>query len=145
MEAYYIQEQFGQGKKEVVERTMLDMLEISQGRGKAKDDGLYCLKRARGEACINPEYDSCLAGCCPYMVFTRTALIPLLEVLRACMEKAKHDPKEEAVLKKVMIPFYQDIINGLMRRTNMSKEDRLGIKKIVEEVLNGELRRYQRI
>ena len=137
LEAYYIQEQFGQGKKEVVERAMLDMLEISQGRGKAKDDGLYCLKRARGEACIHPEYDSCLAGCCPYMVFTRAALIPLLEVLKSCMEKAKHDPKEEAVLKKVMIPFYQDIINGLMRRTKMSKEDRLGIKKIVEEVLNG--------
>lgn len=137
VEQYHIREQFRQGKKEAVEQTMLDMLEISQGRGKAKDEGLYCIKRARGEACPHPEYASCLAGCCPYMVFTRDALIPLLEVLKACMDKAKQDSKEEAVLKKVMIPFYQDIINGLMRQTNMAKEDRLGIKKNMEEVLYG--------
>ena len=136
-EQLYIKEKFGQGKKEVVDRIMLDMLEISQGRGKAKDLGLYCLKRARGEACLHPEYASCLAGCCPYMVFTRAALIPLLEVLQSCAEKAKRDPKARAVLEKVMVPQYQDIINGLVRKTDMSKEDRLGIEKIIDEVLHG--------
>ena len=137
VEQYHIREQFRQGKKEVVERVMLDMLEISQGRGKAKDDGLYCLKRARGEACLHPEYASCLAGCCPLMVFTQAALIPLVEVLRSCMEKAEHDLKAQAVLEKVMVPFYQDILNSVMRKTYMTREDRLGIKKIIEEVLHG--------
>lgn len=137
VERYHIQEEFRRGKTDTVKSTMLDMLEISQGRGKAKDQGLYCVKRARGEACVHPEYASCLAGCCPFMVFTRDALIPLLTVLKSYREKAKHDPKDEAVFKKVMVPFYQDTINGLMRQTDMAKEDRLGITKIMKEVLYG--------
>lgn len=116
---------------------MKTMLEISQGRGKAKDDGLYCLRRARGEACQHPEYKSCLAGCCPHMVFTALALVPLLKILKSCMEEAKHDIKAKAVLEKVMIPFYQDIINRLARTARMDKADSEGLKKIMLEVLNG--------
>ena len=133
----YIQEQYKKGNTEAAVRMMKTMLEISQGRGKAKDEGLYCLKRARGEACCHPEYGSCLAGCCPYMVFTQMALIPLLKVLRSCMDEAEHDIKAKAVLDKVMIPFYQDIINGLARTAHMDRAEAGGIKKIIGEVLNG--------
>lgn len=133
----YIQEQYKKGNTEAVTKMMETMLEISQGRGKAKDKGLYCLKRARGEACHHPEYESCLAGCCPYMVFTSMALIPLLKVLKSYMDKAATDIKAKAVLNKVMIPFYQDIINRLARTANLDRADGEGIKKIMKEVLDG--------
>ena len=133
----YIQEQYKKGNTDTAVQMMKTMLEISQGRGKAKDEGLYCLKRARGEACCHPEYGSCLAGCCPYMVFTQIALIPLLKVLRSCMDEAERDIKAKAVLDKVMIPFYQDIINRLVRTANVDRAEADGIKKIMGEVLNG--------
>ena len=133
----YIQDQYKKGNTDVAVQLMKTMLEISQGRGKAKDDGLYCVRRARGEACQHPEYKSCLAGCCPHMVFTTMALVPLLKVLKSCMEEAKHDIKAKAVLEKVMIPFYQDIINRLARTAHMDKADSEGLKKIMVEVLNG--------
>lgn len=43
--------------------TMLEsMFEITQGRGKGKDAGIYCILRAGGDVCKHPEYDSCLAN-----------------------------------------------------------------------------------
>lgn len=71
------------------------------------------------------------------MVFTALALVPLLKILKSCMEEAKHDIKAKAVLEKVMIPFYQDIINRLARTARMDKADSEGLKKIMLEVLNG--------
>lgn len=133
----YIQEQYKKGNKEAVYQMMETMLEIAQNRGKAKDEGLYCLKRAKGEACCHPEYESCLAGCCPNMVFTAMALVPLLKVLKSCMKEAENDIKARAVLDEVMIPFYQDIINRLARTTNMDKAKGNGIRKIMKEVLDG--------
>ena len=71
------------------------------------------------------------------MVFTSMALIPLLKVLKSYMDKAATDIKAKAVLNKVMIPFYQDIINRLARTANLDRADGEGIKKIMKEVLDG--------
>ena len=136
-EQFYIQEQSEKRNEYIVEQQMKEMLEVSQGRGKAKDEGLYCKIRARGEACVHPEYNSCLAGCCRHMIFTEDALIPLLKVLKSCLDEALHDPKMEAVYNNIMMPFYNGIIERLIRKMSLSEEDIDGIDQIAAEVLNG--------
>ena len=136
-EQYYIQDQCEKRNGDIVEQQMKEMLEVSQGRGKAKDEGLYCKMRARGEACVHPEYNSCLAGCCRHMIFTADALIPLLKVLKSCLDEGLHDPKMEAVFNNIMMPFYNDVIERLIRKMGLSEEDIDGIDQIAAEVLNG--------
>lgn len=135
VEKQYIQEQFMASNKQAVKQRMKEMLEISQSRGKAKDTGLYCLKRARGEACLHPEYDSCLANVCPHMVFTSLAVIPLLQVIKSYKDASKNDPKMKAVLEQVILPHYEEIIEALFKETNMGKIDRLALNKFRDEVL----------
>ena len=114
------------------------MYEITQDHGKGKDAGIYCLRRARGEACDKPAYESCISACCDSLVFTRYGYKPLLSVLLHYKANADAgDIKAGAVLTNVLIPRYQKIINELMRSTKMPKEDRIGLRKMLEDTLNG--------
>ena len=71
------------------------------------------------------------------MIFTEDALIPLLKVLKSCLDEALHDPKMEAVYNNIMMPFYNGIIERLIRKMGLSEEDIDGIDQIAAEVLNG--------
>ena len=126
------------GNEHEILALLKDMFEISQGRGQSKHDGIYCTLRARNESCPHPEYSSCIAYGCPYLVFTRYGLVPLLEVLKEFKEMAESgDKKAASVLKQVLLPRYKNIINAIMRDTDMSQSDRNGIKSLMEDILHG--------
>lgn len=55
-------EVFAEGKTEEPIEILKSMFAIAQGRGKGKDAGIYCKKKALGYACENPTYESCLAN-----------------------------------------------------------------------------------
>lgn len=117
----------------MVSNMLKSMLEISQARGKAKDEGIGCLKRAQGEACCFPEYGSCLANACPHLVFTRNGIIPLTKILVDYMGKAKKDRKASSVLNQILIPKFQSVINSIMK--DMTECDRKGVRNLIETVL----------
>ena len=99
---------------------------------------MYCLRRAEKMACQHSEWDSCLANCCPYFVFTKIGYIPLLRILLVYQAEAdKGNKKARTVLQQVLIPRYQKIINQLMKDIDISKKDRDGLKLIMKETLNG--------
>ena len=117
-------------------RLLHNMLTISQQRGSGKDHGVYCLKRAEGEACSYPEYESCFVCCCEDLVFTRYGLLPLIDILNDFYMKAQlGDKKSEGVLMNVLIPRYQAIINQLIANSVLSKDERQGIKRLIENKL----------
>lgn len=136
-----IQTDFKSGNDSSVLQMLKSMYEISQNRGKGKDQGVYCLLRAEKMACQHAEWDSCLANGCPYLVFTKIGYLPLLRILLQYQTKAnkgnKGNKKAQTVLRQVLIPRYQKILNQLMKDMNMSKEDRNGLKLIMKETLNG--------
>ncbi len=135
----FVQESFMGGNEHEILALLKDMFEISQGRGQSKHDGIYCTLRARNESCPHPEYSSCIAYGCPYLVFTRYGLVPLLEVLKEFKEMAESgDKKAASVLKQVLLPRYKNIINAIMRDTDMSQSDRNGIKSLMEDILHGQ-------
>ena len=135
VEQVYVQDAFKKGDTGMVMETMKAMLEITQTRGKAKDTGIYCVRRARGEVCSHPEYGSCLANACPHLVFTKMGMIPLLQVIKTYMERSNESRKDRAVLEQVIIPRFRQILNTLIREGNMQKDDRMGLKKLIGEVL----------
>lgn len=133
-----IRNEFISGDEETVLRMLKSMFEISQNRGKAKEAGVYCLKRASKEACTYPEYRSCLANGCPHLVFTRIGYIPLLEVLNDYYQKAKSgDNKAEAVFRKILMPRYQSILNQLVKDMNMSNEEKIALKDMLKDNIYG--------
>ena len=135
--ADHVSSQFISGDEKAVLTILEAMYEITQDRGKGKDSGVYCFRRARGEACINPASESCISCCCPELVFTQLGYKPLLSVLLNYKNKAKSgDKKAEGVLNKVLIPRYQRIINELMKSYRMAREDRIGLKLMLEDTLN---------
>lgn len=132
----HIKDRFENGDNEKVVDILKGMYEITQGRAKAKDEGVHCLCRARGNPCAYPEFDSCLANTCPYLVFTKYGYKALLEVIRdykICADAG--DIKKGAVLQKIIMPRFRDIINALMREVNMEQNERKGLRLMLEEAL----------
>lgn len=135
----HIKDRFENGDNEKVVEILKGMYEITQGRGKSKDEGVHCICRARGNPCAYPEFDSCLANTCPYLVFTRYGYKALLEVLRDYKVAADAgDIKKGAVLEQIIMPRFRDIINALMREVNMAKHDRTGLQFMLKEALTNE-------
>ncbi|MBQ6856587.1 MAG: hypothetical protein IJO13_05745 [Lachnospiraceae bacterium] len=133
-----VKESFMNGDETMALEMLRNMYEISQMKGKGKDTGIYCLKRAAGKACIYPEWNSCIANACPYLVFSRYGFMPLLKVLKEYQEKADNgNIKARSVLKEVLIPRYQKIINRIIKEFNLDQEERIGLKQLMTEVLHG--------
>lgn len=133
-----VKESFMDGDETMALEMLKNMYEISQMKGKGKDTGIYCLKRAAGKACIYPEWNSCIANACPYLVFSRYGFMPLLKVLKEYQEKADNgNIKARSVLKEVLIPRYQKIINRIIKEFNLDQEERIGLKQLMTEVLHG--------
>ena len=114
------------------------MFEISQTRGKAKDTGVYCLKRSVGQICSYPEWKSCLANACPYLVFSRYGYLPLLQMLHEYQIKINEgDVKAKAVFQQILKPRFQSIVNQIIKEYHLEKDEREGMKWMLQEVLNG--------
>ena len=114
---------------------MMDVTQNNAGQG--KDDGVFCMKRLYGEVCENPEFHSCIANGCRYLVFTRYGYIPLLEIIKEYHNKAKTgDKKAEAVLKKVMIPKYQAVINTIIREFHLGQPEKDAMKKLMGDIID---------
>ena len=110
---------------------------ITQTRGQGKDHGAYCLKRAAGEACARPEYESCLANACPWLIFTKLGYMTLIKILKDySIRAASGDHKAASVLKTVLLPRYQRIINSFMKEAKLDEEERHGMKLIMKGVLD---------
>lgn len=132
----HIKDRFENGDNEKVVDILKGMYEITQGRAKAKDEGIHCLCRARGNPCAYPEFDSCLANTCPYLVFTKYGYKALLEVIRdykICADAG--DVKKGSVLQQIIMPRFRDIINALMREVHMEQNERKGLRLMLEEAL----------
>lgn len=132
-----VAEVFREGKTDEPKEILKAMFAIAQGRGKGKDAGIYCKKKALGYACENPTYESCLANLCPYHVFTSDGVPALVKVIKEYQlkELTTGNKKYGIALKTKIIPAFQDIINAIIKE--MSEEDKAGTKKLIEEALNG--------
>lgn len=130
-------EVFTEGKTEEPKEILKAMFTIAQGKGKAKDSGIYCKKKALGLACENPTYESCLANLCPYHVFTSDGIPALVKVIKdyQIKELTTGNKKYGIALKTKIIPAFQDIINAIIKE--LSEEEKAGTKKLIEEALNG--------
>ena len=102
----------------------------------AKDEGVYCKRKALGLCCDHPLYESCLANLCPHYVFTSEGVPALARVIRHYAEKAQRtgDKKYEAALRKCIIPAFQDVLNDVIRE--MSGAEKASTRKLLEEVLH---------
>ena len=128
---------FMEGKTEEPKEILMAMFNIAQGKGRAKDAGIYCKKKALGFQCENPTYESCVANLCPYHVFTSDGVPTLVKIIKnyQIKELSTGNKKYGIALKTKIIPAFQDIINAIVKE--MSEEDKAGIKTLIEEVLNG--------
>lgn len=135
----YIKEHFEAGDEKEVIKILKGMYEITQGRGQGKDEGIHCLCRAEGGICKFPEFDSCLANACPYLVFTRWGYKALLEIIVDYKKAADEgNIKMKAVLADVIIPRFQNILNELMREVNMNRTEKGGLRGMLQEALDNE-------
>ena len=129
---------FIEGKTEEPMEILKAMYEIGNGRGRAKDHGVYCKKKALGECCENPHFESCIANVCPYHVFTSDGIPALIKVIKEYQSKALNAESESekyiAVLRRKIIPAFQEIINAVTKE--MSEKDKKGMKKLIMETLN---------
>lgn len=133
-----IKEDFLNGRENNVLEMLKAMYEIGQNRGKAKDEGVHCIRRARGEICKDPLCESCIASCCDELVFTRYGYKALLSVLFEYQEAKKAgNMKAYGILEQVLMPRYRRIINQLMKDLDMSQEERNGLKLMMKEALDG--------
>lgn len=130
-------EVFAEGKTEEPIEILKAMYAIAQGKGKAKDSGIYCKRKALGFCCEHPTYESCLANLCPYHVFTSDGVPALIRVIKDYQQKelVTGNKKYGIALKTKIIPAFQDIINAIIKE--MSEEERTGTKRLIEEALNG--------
>ena len=131
-----ISEVFAEGKTDEPKEILKAMFAIAQGKGKAKDAGIYCKKKALGFSCENPTYESCLANRCPYHVFTNDGVPALVKVIKDYgeMEIITGNRKYGIALKTKIIPGFIEIINAIMKE--MSEEEKAGTRKLIEEALN---------
>ena len=130
--SHEIKKSFLSGDNETTARMLGSMLAISQMRGKAKDAGVGCLLRAQGKVCAHPKYDSCLANACPYLVFTRHAIKPLLQILFDYSMSAKHgDLRAKSILRQVLIPRFQALINELINESIINAETKRDLKPLL--------------
>lgn len=133
-----VSEYFLEGKKDAVLAILKSMYEISQNRGKGKDFGVYCLLRAEKKACTCPMHQSCLANGCRNLVFTKLGYLPLLKLLNDYQKKGKAgDLKAQMVLKQVLIPRYQEILNQLISEMDLNRQERSALVSLMKEELNG--------
>lgn len=132
-----ITEVFAEGKTDEPKEILKAMFAIAQGKGKAKDAGIYCKKKALGFCCENPTYESCLANLCPYHVFTSDGVPALVKVIKDYREKEimTGNKKYRIALKTKIIPAFQKIVNAIIKE--MSEEEKAGTRKLIEEALNG--------
>ena len=123
------------GKTELPRVVLRAMLAIGQGQGRAKDEGVHCMRKALGLCCDHPLYESCLANLCPHYVFTSEGVPALARVIRDYAEKARTtgDKKYETSLRKYIIPAFQDVLNDVIRE--MSAAERASTRKLLKEVL----------
>lgn len=136
--AQTVKELFISGNEESMLAMLNSMFEISQTRGKAKDTGVYCLKRSVGQICSYPEWKSCLANACPYLVFSRYGYLPLLQMLHEYQIKINEgDVKAKAVFQQILKPRFQSIVNQIIKEYHLEKDEREGMKWMLQEVLNG--------
>ena len=134
----YIQNNFLKGKVGELRMILKQLFEISQGRGRAKDEGIYCTLRAINKVCINPAAQSCIASCCEYSVFTAHGYYALLAVLKDYYEEARHgNRKAESVLNELLMPRYRNILNNLMDDVKMAPDERQALKLMMKEYFYG--------
>ncbi|PKM51949.1 MAG: hypothetical protein CVV02_04885 [Firmicutes bacterium HGW-Firmicutes-7] len=128
--------EFSQGGVEEPIEILKAMYAIGQGRGKSKDEGVFCKKKALGESCVHPKDKSCLANLCKYNVFTNDGIPSLVRVVKEYREKANRtgNKKYEVALNKKIIPAFQDIINTIIKE--MSKREKESTKILVLEAFN---------
>lgn len=128
-------EAFSNGKTDEPKQILKTMYEIGQNKGKGKEKGVFCKKKALGESCVNPTYESCLANLCPYYVFTSDGLPSLLKVIKSYKEKADAgNVKYKAALKQKILPAFYEILNAAMEE--MSRQEKESVKVLIREGLN---------
>lgn len=117
---------------------MTHMFEMCVGQDPGKDEGISCLAALYDLPCEHPSAESCIECMCPYLIFTKYAYKPLLDVLKKYMTSAQHgDARANTILTAYLIPKYQKILNAFFKNTEMKKADRLAMKTLMEEKLNG--------
>ena len=128
--------ELARGKADMPMMVLKAMLAIGQGQGKAKDEGVYCKRKALGVCCDHPLYESCIANLCPHHVFTSEGVPALVRVIRDYAEKARStgNKKYETALRKCIIPTFQKVINEVLRE--MSRAEQISTRKLIEEVLH---------
>ncbi len=112
-----------------------EMYAIGKGLGPGKDKGVFCRRRALGKSCDRRGSSSCIAIACPNHVLTTVGIPSLIAVINDYIDKAKENPKYDAVLRKIIIPAFQGVINQLMK--DMSSEEKRGMQQLIEGGLNG--------
>ena len=124
------------GDTKVPSETLKAMLAVSRGRGRAKEEGIYCMRKALGLCCDHPLYGSCIANLCPSHIFTAEGIPSLLRVLRAYAGKYGRtgNVKYAAALKKCIIPAFQEILNDVIR--GMADDEKGAVRKLIEEGLD---------
>ena len=124
------------GDTKVPSETLKAMLAVTQGRGRAKEEGIYCMRKALGLCCDHPLYGSCIANLCPSHIFTAEGIPSLLRVLRDYAGKYRRtgNVKYAAALKKCIIPAFQEILNDVIR--GMADDEKGAVRKLIEEGLD---------
>ena len=124
------------GDTKVPSETLKAMLAVSRGRGRAKEEGIYCMRKALGLCCDHPLYGSCIANLCPSHIFTAEGIPSLLRVLRDYAGKYGRtgNVKYAAALKKCIIPAFQEILNDVIR--GMADDEKGAVRKLIEEGLD---------
>jgi hypothetical protein len=125
-----------QGETKVPAKALKAMLAVAQGQGKAKEEGVFCKRKALGLCCDHPLYESCIANLCPSHIFTSEGITSLIRVIRDYAEKYRKSGniKYAAALKKCIIPAFQEILNDVIR--DMPYKDRAAVRKLIKEGLD---------
>ncbi|MBE5851271.1 MAG: hypothetical protein E7298_14280 [Lachnospiraceae bacterium] len=135
---FQIDKYFKDGNERAVNRMLGAMYFMAQNRGKAKDDGVYCVKRLKNEVCIHPESESCLACACPEAILTKYGLASLVNVInRFAQQNNKGNKKAGAMLTKVLIPRFLNIVRYLKKELDLDEQEWASISLFFEERING--------
>ena len=128
---------FIEGNSEKAQEILHCMFEISQGKGRSKDAGIYCTKRALGFACVNPTFSSCIATLCPYSVFTESGIKTLVHVIKQYMTlfEKTGNPKYRAVVNKMKSSF-SDVFRKIRQDTDPQTKE--AINKAIERIIYDE-------
>lgn len=133
-----IKQYFLENNQNLVLEMMRSMYAITQEKGEFNEQGIYCLRGIHGQSCVHPNRSSCIVAACPYLVFTKYAYMPLLEILCDFKKRMEHgDKKSKAIYEKILMPRYGLIIKQFIKGCNLDMEERMGLKEIMREVLNG--------